>query len=288
MSLPLFGTARAAAATSADEPIDSTVRLYRTLRGTEYGVLGPWPEGISRVLLTSANIVDLKIPYYTQAAIYLRKLGYMVVAIDVPSHGSQIIDPVNDVGLDGWAWRLRNGMNFVEEYNKRLHDVVTTLIAEGRTRPGMLAVQGTSRGGFLAYSYAMYDDRVACASGFSPITDLVATQWFAPLADNSLVQQLNLTNRVPEMLGIPVFLVIGDRDLVVSNKAAVDWCQSLSDASAAAQVPRQIAVHMPSEPRGHTVPPGGQLLGAAWVLKVMRGMNDQQAFATASVSGMTW
>jgi pimeloyl-ACP methyl ester carboxylesterase len=287
-SLPLLGTSSAAAETSADGPIDSTLRLYRTVRGTEYGMLGLWPEGVSRVLLTSTNIVDLKTPYYTQAAVYLRRLGYMVVAIDVPSHGSQIIDPVNDVGLDGWAWRVRNGMNFVEEYNKRLHDVVTTLIAEGRTRPGMLAVQGTSRGGFLAYSYAMYDDRVACASGFSPITDLVATRWFAPLADNPLVQQLNLTNRVSEMLGNPVFLVIGDRDGVVSNRAAVAWCQSLSDASVAAQVPRQIVVHQLSEPIGHTVPSGGQLLGAAWVLKVMQGMNYQQAFATASVSGMTW
>lgn len=185
------------------------------------------------MILSVGNIDDLKTPYYTQAAIYLRKLGYMVVSIDMPSHASQIIDPVNDLGLDGWVWRLENGMNFVDEHNKRLHDVVNTLIGTGRTRAGMMAVQGTSRGGFLAFHYAMYDDRVVCASGYSPITDLVATRWFEPIADNPLVQQLNLTNpdRINDILGIPVFIVIGDRDGVVSNRAAFAWSQSLSDAS---------------------------------------------------------
>lgn len=275
---------------AAAAPIDSQVRRYRTRKGTEYGVLGLWPDQPTRVILSVGNIDDLKTPYFTQAAIYLRKLGYMVVSIDMPSHASQIIDPVNDLGLDGWAWRLRNGMNFVDEHNKRMHDVVNTLIGTGRTRAGMMVVQGTSRGGFLAFHYAMYDDRVVCVSGYSPITDLVATQWFAPIADNPLVQQLNVTNpdRIADILGIPVFIVIGDRDGVVSNRAAYAWSQSLSDASRNAGVPREYAFHQLSEPVGHTVPKGGQLLGAAWVLKVLQKMTPDQAFATAAVNGMSW
>lgn len=287
---PLLTTA-AAAHEGGPTPTDSTVHPHRTPSGTDYFVLGTFPAGVaSRVLLTVANSVDLKTPYYTQTAIYLRRLGYMVVSVDLPSHGSQIIDPVNDVGLEGWVWRLRNGMDFVKDHNKRLHDVVSTLIAEGKAKPGMLAVQGTSRGGFLAYHYAIHDDRVACALGFAPITDLVATPWFAPIADNPLVTQLNLTNpnRIAEIMGIPQFLVIGDRDGLVSNRAAYAWSQSVSDAARNAGIPRQIAFNQLSEPIGHTTPKGGQLLGAAWILRVMQGMTPEQAFAAAAINGMTW
>lgn len=40
-------------------------------------------------------------PYYTQAGIHLRKLGYVCVAIDLPSHGEEVLDPA-DVEIDGW------------------------------------------------------------------------------------------------------------------------------------------------------------------------------------------
>lgn len=272
-------------------PPDSLLRTYLTPAGTEYAVLGSWPDGPSRILLTATrDNSDMTVPYYTQAAIYLRRLGYIVVHIDLPSHGKQVIDPVNDVGLNGWVWRLRNGMDFVKEYNKRMHDVVSHLIATGRTQPGMLAMQGTSRGGFLAYHYAIYDDRVRCALGFAPITDLAATPWFAPIADNSLLKELTLTNpdHVTDIMGIPHFLVIGDADNLVSNRAAHLWSQSVSDAAHSAGVAREIAFHQLSERRGHTTPAGGQLLAATWILRVMQGMTPEEAFATAAVNRMTW
>lgn len=284
-----FGPASRADAAGPDAG-EGTIYRKHTRNGTEYGVLGRWPDQPTGVLLTVGNIVDLKVPYFTQAAIYLRKLGYMVVTIDMPSHESQIIDPVNDLGLDGWVWRLRNGMNFVDEYNNRLKDVLDTLISEGKVDQTKLAIQGTSRGGFLAYHYSMFDRRVKAASGFSPITDLVATHWFEPIKDNALVKELNLTNpdRIADLLQMPLFLVIGDRDGTVSNRAAFAWSQSMSDAARNAEVPREYAFHQLSEPIGHTVPKGGQLLGAAWLLKVLEKMPPEKAFATAANNKMDW
>lgn len=290
----------AEASPSADEPgpapSDSVVHTHHTPAGTEYYVLGTPLPGPQRVLLTFSNHDpapthdDLATPYYTQAAIYLRRLGYLVVGMDAPSHGSQIIDPVNDLGIPGWAWRLSNGMDFIAEHNQRMRDVVDDLVAQGITEPGMVATQGTSRGGFLAYHYAMHDDRVACALGFSPITVLEATNWFAPIADNPLVKKLTLSNpdRVAEIMGVPQFTVIGDRDTLVSNVAAEGWSQQVSDAARNAGVTREIAFNQLSEPRGHTVPPGGQLMGAAWILRVMQKMTPEQAAATAAINGMTW
>ena len=277
-------------------PPDSRVHTHRTPAGTEYYILGTPAPGRQRVLLTLSNHDpatthdDLATPYYTQAAIYLRRLGYLVVGVDAPSHGSQIIDPVNDVGLPGWAWRLRNGMDFVTEHNKRLHNVVSDLIAKGITAPGMIAVQGTSRGGFLAYHYAIHDDRVACALGFSPVTVLEVTPWFAPIADNPLVKQLTLSNpdRVTEIMSRPQFVVIGDRDTLVSNVAAHAWSQQVSDAARNAGVPREIAFHQLSEPKGHTVPKGGQLLGAQWILRVMQSMTPEDAAVRAAINKMGW
>lgn len=288
-ALALAGTLSTAFANtaSAEEnppPTDSSVHWHRTPNGTDYYVLGTFPPGVSRVLLTVGNSPDVLIPYFTQTGIYLRRLGYMVVGVDMPSHGTQIIDPVNDKGLEGWVWRLRNGMDFVEDHNKRLHSVVSHLISQGQTKPGMMAVQGTSRGGFLAYHYAVYDDRVKAALGFAPITDLVATPWFGPIADNPLVQKLNVTNPdfVQAIMGIPQFLVIGDRDTLVSNTAAHRWSQQVSDAARNSGTPREIAFHQLSEPIGHTTPKGGQLLGASWLLRVMQGLTPEDAAIKAA------
>lgn len=87
---------------------------------------------------------------------------------------------------------------------------------------------------------------------------LEATNWFAPIADNPLVKKLTLSNpdRVAEIMGVPQFTVIGDRDTLVSNTAAESWSQQVSDAARNAGVTREISFNQLSEPRGHTVPPG--------------------------------
>lgn len=251
-ALALAGTLSTAFANtaSAEEnppPTDSSVHWHRTPNGTDYYVLGTFPPGVSRVLLTVGNSPDVLIPY-------------------------------------------RNGMDFVEDHNKRLHSVVSHLISQGQTKPGMMAVQGTSRGGFLAYHYAVYDDRVKAALGFAPVTDLVATPWFGPIADNPLVPKLNVTNPdfVQAIMGIPQFLVIGDRDTLVSNTAAHRWSQQVSDAARNSGTPREIAFHQLSEPIGHTTPKGGQLLGASWLLRVMQGLTPEDAAIKAASNKMSW
>lgn len=118
---------------------------------------------------------------------------------------------------------------------------------------------------------------------------LEATNWFAPIADNPLVKKLTLSNpdRVAEIMGVPQFTVIGDRDTLVSNTAAESWSQQVSDAARNAGVTREISLHQLSEPRGHTVPRGGQLLGAQWVLRVMQSMTPEDAAYAAATNGMT-
>lgn len=106
---------------------------------------------------------------------------------------------------------------------------------------------------------------------------LEATNWFAPIADNPPVKKLTLSNpdRVTEIMGVPQFTVIGDRDTLVSNTAAESWSQHVSDAARNAVVTREISFNQLSEPRGHTVPRGGQLLGAQWILRVMQSMTPR-------------
>lgn len=155
------------------------------------------------------------------------------------------------------------------------------MINSGQADPTSIWSSGTSRGGFLALHYARHDPRVAGALAYCPITDLARTRWFAGLEDNALVQQLKLLTHHDELVGRPTFLIIGDRDDVVLSESTVTLAQHLASAAKAGSVPSLTDLHVLSEPGGHTMPKGGQLLAASWILKNADGVTDDVAFSRA-------
>jgi dienelactone hydrolase len=221
------------------------------------------------IILSGAIDDSLLKPTYQQAGKFLAPQGYLCVSIDLPCHGTQATKQLSS--LAGWAKRAAVGDDFVAEFNQRMSAVLDHLIAEGITDPKRIAACGTSRGGFLAVRFMAHDKRVRCAAGFSPVTDLRQLREFEVAKAVAAVDAMSLEAHADALKGRPVFVVIGDRDDRVGTDAAVRFMRKLGEVARKADVPSEAALHVLSQPKGHTTPEGGDLLAAMWIYKTLEG-----------------
>lgn len=265
-------TVGATGATASEE--DDVLERHTTPDGVEFGLFGrAWDHPVPIMLVLTATIDQaLGIPYYRQAGRYLTgpPATVRLVSIDLPCHGTQR-RPDEPEGLAGWAHRAVNRDDFTAEFNQRMRSVVDHLIAEGVADPTKIVASGTSRGGFCAIRYAAHDSRVACAVGYAPVTDLRALGVFRIAEDVPEVDQWSLEAHTGPLAGRPVYVVIGDRDPVVSTDAAIRFARKLSNQNPAAA--SNVALHVFSEPRGHTMPPDGAELSALWINRVIHPLS---------------
>lgn len=258
---------------------DVDVKVGCTPGGVEFGIGDDAPTGPAPTLVSlGSTIEDAFTPAFAQAATFLGPAGYRHVSIDLPDHG-RLASPERPDGLAGWARRVAEGHDFVAEFNARLSEVVDFLIAERLTDRDRIAVCGTSRGGFLALRYAAHDARVACVVGYAPVTDLRELSEFAQVPADA--GPLSLDAHLAGLAGRPVFVVIGDRDERVGTDAAIRFARRLSDEAARAGTVSNVALHVLSEPRGHTTPAGGARLAARWIHRVLGGPGEP---ATATLA----
>jgi dienelactone hydrolase len=277
LSLLLLG-----ASTKAAEPFDNTAIRKTTPDGVEYGLWGNTAAKSAPTLFMLAGTIEstLEKPYFRQCGNELAELGYVVVSIDIPCHGTQAA--AGDCsGLGGWGHRVGRNEDFVAECNIRLSRVLDHLIDTGLTDPDRVAIGGTSRGGFLAIHFAAHDSRVKCAAAFAPVTDLAALSEFRDLQEHPFVQQLSLENQAEKLAGRPVWIVIGDRDERVSTQRSIDLATRLSAIAKERDVPSNVELHVMSEPRGHTTPQGSSSLAADWVHRQLSSNAERKTTASA-------
>ncbi|QDU82302.1 esterase [Polystyrenella longa] len=262
------GTVMAADPVTTNQAEEKVIEKWKTTTGVEFGTWGPMPNQPAPTLIILASTIQetLGSAYFRQSGNELSEAGYLLVSIDIPSHGTamQVDEPA---GLNGWADRCRRGEDFVKENNERLAQVLDYLIAEQYTDKSRIVICGTSRGGFLATHFAAFDKRVKAAVAYAPVTDLAALREFKDMEDNELAQSLSLIHQVDNLLGRPLFIVIGDRDDRVGTDTAITLALQLTRRSLEEGLNSQVDLHVISEPKGHTVPAGSTSLAAEWVKK---------------------
>jgi len=255
------------------KPTAEEVRILTTPGGVEYGTWGGAEGRPSPTLIVlTGNLMDsFTKGNFLRAGNVLGPRGYLCVSVDLPDHGKLASKEYR--GVPGWAKRLGEGDGgFVAESNARLKQVVDHLIAEGRTDPDKLVVSGTSRGGFLALHYAASDPRVDAVVAYAPAIDLSkVTKYFAEVREAPATRAVNVMNLVPQLVGRPVLIFMGDRDAAVDTDTAIAFTRALSAAALKAEAPSQVELHVVSEPRGHALPGDLAIPAARWIYRRMEG-----------------
>jgi len=242
------------------------VQLSKTPGGVEYGTWGKTADYPAPIVFVLSGTIKgtLESKYFRQSGNELSELGYLLVSIDIPCHGTQTGEG-KPSGLGGWGIRAEKGEDFVAEFNARLCDVLDHLIKSGVANPEKIAICGTSRGGFLAVHFAAHDPRVKCAAAFAPVTDPAALSEFKGKEDLPLTKKLSLINQAEKLAGRAVWIVIGDQDARVSTQAAIDVAQAITKASIGKKMDSKVELRVMPEPRGHSTPKGSAEAAAKWI-----------------------
>ncbi|WP_026876567.1 alpha/beta hydrolase family protein [Jiangella gansuensis] len=216
-------------------PID-----YRTTPGgVPFGLWGTIPTSPAPTLIILSGTIDQAFSAsFLEAGAILADppTNYLCVSIDLPCHGAHDYPDARD-GLRGWADLAVAQHDFVADFNARLSEVVDHLVDEELTDENKIAVSGTSRGGFLALRYAAFDPRMTCGVGYAPVTDLRQLTEFGIAESVQFVDQLSLEAHVDPLVGRPVFVVIGDRDVRVGTDSVIHFARTLSAKAVGSPAP---------------------------------------------------
>lgn len=267
----LFGVLVACQTAFGAVPEADDVKMMKTSDGVEFGVWGGTPNKPSPTLLVlSGHIADsFTKPNFLRAGEILGPQGYLCVSIELPNHGSLAKKGYSN--LVGWGKRAAAGDDFVAEFNARMKKVLDYLIEQKMTDPDKIVATGTSRGGFLAIRYAAFDKRVGVAVAYAPVADLRKLKEFEVAKHAKAVEAMSLEAHIPELVGRPVLIFIGDRDDRVDTDSVITFARKLSAAARKADVPSQLELHVVSEPRGHSLPPHVGAAAAKWIHRVVEG-----------------
>ncbi len=247
------------------------VLIHETDSGIQFGSWGKLPNEPAATLIVLSSTIEESLgnAYFRQAGNELGKQGYLLISIDLPCHGKQHRTG-EPKGLAGWPFMCLNGDNFVDETNKRLSAILDYLIRRKHTDPQKIAVCGTSRGGYLALQFAAFSPRVKAVAAFAPVTDLAALREFRGIENNKMVQSLAISNQAEKLAGLPIWIVIGDRDQRVGTDHAISLARRITNASLAKINESNVELHVIAEPLGHTVPKGSAEQAAAWIAQQLK------------------
>lgn len=247
----------------------SVATMRKTPDGVEFGLFGKPPSAPAPLLIIlSGNIEDsFAKANFLKAGKQLVPKGYLGVSIDLPCHGTLAQKGLS--GLVGWGKRAAAGDDVAVEFNARMSKVVDYLVAEKLADPKRIVATGTSRGGYLAIRYAAHDPRVRCAVAYAPVADLRKLTEYAVAAGTPAVDKMSLPAFVPQLVGRPIWIAIGDRDDRVGTDSVIAFARQLSAAALEKKVPSEVSLHVLSEPRGHSLPAGMDVMSAEWIDKVI-------------------
>jgi dienelactone hydrolase len=205
----------------------------QTKTGVHYGLYQDKPAQPAPTLLIIANGVDASAAdpkrFYTATGIELARHGWIYVVLDPPCEG-YLRKEGEPAGLNGWAYYLKAGRNFIEPYARGCSDVLDQLVADGYADPERIAVSGTSRGGFSAFHFAARDPRVKVVTAVSPVTNPRALAECKDVSADE-ARPVDIDSYAERLAGRTVWLTIGNDDQRVNSDDAIRLAQKIIAAT---------------------------------------------------------
>lgn len=251
-----------------------TAQILTAKSGVRFGIWPAKPAKPAPTIFVLANSIEgtLNDVYFRQSGTVLAQRGYLCVSVDLPCHGQEKqageTNEKNELTL--WRQRCEKNTDVMLDLTTRLRAVLDYLIAEGFTDPAQVAACGTSRGGFSAMHFAATEPRVKCVAAFGPLVDPAVLREFQGAEHVPLVKQLSLENHADKLAGRALWIVIGDRDERVGTDEVIRFARKVTAESLKQKLPALVDLHVISQPKGHSIPPGSGDLAAEWIDQQIR------------------
>jgi len=190
---------------------------------------------------------------YNEVGRILAKKGWLIVSMDLPSHGED-----GGQGLDGWRVRMLAGENLAGRYCEKVKSVAAALIAADRSMADQLYTAGTSRGGWIAGHVALHQAYPVFkgAALFSPVTKLGYLTEFNGFDVPNISDLHEYGHWLAEK---PIRIWQGPDDTRVGTVNSVSLIQ-------AAGTPPGTLIRLDIKPAvGHNTPEGAHVEAAEWL-----------------------
>lgn len=250
------------------------MKIFTTPDRIRFGIAGSVKPEPAPTLLTFASSMEQALSrtqWYNKTGRSLTSKGFLVISLDLPAHGEDVLPGevgTMETGLADWRRRIEGGSNIVADFTSKVSSVIDFVIDSGWTDPRKIATCGTSRGGFMALHAAAADDRIKCAAGLAPVTDLAALREFAGLEEDETVRGLRLHNCAVKLAGKWIWISIGNRDTRVSTELAIDLAKDIVGESVAQGMRPMVELHVTAN-EGHGVHPTARRDAAKWIAQAM-------------------
>lgn len=231
-----------AAAAVTPTPALPPFKLHTTTTGTEFGLVLPTETShrLPRLIIALGSTISATLGpgsgtpdkyYYSNACPWLVQQGWACASLDLPSHGKQVLPGEPAGGIAGWRWRTDRGIDWVEESQRRIEDMVQYLEKGGLANATGVAIAGISRGGYLSAQYAARSppERVAAVGLLSPVTNLSLLSEFA--AENrsmqTILRPMDVAAQAAKLAPKNIFAIIGDEDPRVFTDSCVSMMRTV-------------------------------------------------------------
>lgn len=245
------------------------IHIDTTPDGIRYSWLGEKPtQPAPTVFFMGGTVEDgLGQAHHREGLEQGGKSGVFYVTIDLPSHGHDLF-PGEPGMLNGWAFRLEKGDDFIGHFVKRASSLLDYLIAQKLTDPKKIGVIGISRGGFMGLQLAAVDARVRHVAVFAPVTDLTVLTEFQKMIGDPRATSRNALFLADRLINTNIWIIIGSTDNRVGTGHTIQFAQRVIEAATIRGQQPKIELHV--EPSvAHTVPEGSYLRGGIWLRKLL-------------------
>lgn len=225
---------------------------------------GPRPKPVI-VCLAQSGAETLQTEPYAASGRELVRNGWLAVSLDIPGHGGEHRQG-EPPGIEAWRVRIQKGQPFVDELARRVSAVLDHLILEKAIDPARIAIEGTSRGGFLAAHVAAREPRFKAVVMYAPVTNLELVTEFQPVKDHPGQKALALSHYAEKLADRRIWLVIGNSDGRVGTDSAIQFTREMVRAATRRKIPASVTLHVLATP-GHASDASMHLDAVSWLQK---------------------
>jgi pimeloyl-ACP methyl ester carboxylesterase len=165
---------------------------------------------------------------YSHTTTQFLEAGHRVLSFDLPSHGTRI-DHFGE-SLTGFCNAFVSGQDPFLLFIEEAIAVIDRCITEGLASAERIVACGTSRAAYLAVRLMAAEPRIAAVAAIAPVTDWRALSEFASAVERPDVAALHLSEFVNELVGRPIYIVIGNHDARVSTPSCCQFYIDLVNA----------------------------------------------------------
>lgn len=199
-------------------------------------------------------------PYNTPAKEFL-KASFRTFSFTLPFHGPGYS---NKEAVITWGEELKKGSLFLNDFLSEASYAVNTLIDLGYIEKGRVAASGLSRGGFIATHLAARNSAISHLLTFAPMSSFEHLIEAVP----SEIKAYSLTEITDKLIGKPIRIYIGNRDIRVGTRQCFEFVSQLTEESFEAGVrspPVELILTPSIGHRGHGTSDETFLSGTSWL-----------------------